>query len=157
MIETKTTAAENAPPGLMDAVRRHQVCWETSPLLHYGRNGEKTAIGFDLGLYGTHDHPRHPPTPGCEECSVVHQALEEIARWIIPKKDTESQYQIEVDIPALVYSRLRENRPEVKLTIKIMHRTGFDRPVDACEMACIQEMEAKLKGIGAQRDKWKGS
>jgi hypothetical protein len=156
MIETNAKAADKAPPELTEAVRRHQVCWEESPLFHYTLDGEKMTIGFDLGLYGTHDHPQHPLFPGCEECSAVHRALEEIAQWIIPKKETESQYEIEVDFPALVFSRLRENRPEVKLTIKIMHRSGFDRPVDACEIACIQEMEAKLEKIGAKRGKWQG-
>ena len=40
------------------------------------------------------------------------------------------------------------------LTIEIMHRHGFDRPVDACELRCLAKMEEKLCGLGSPRDKW---
>ena len=51
----------------------------------------------------------------------------------------------------------RRLRPEVVLSLKILHRQGYDQPVDACEEDCLNEMQDKLKKIGAQRDVWQES
>lgn len=38
--------------------------------------------------------------------------------------------------------------------IKILHRHGFDQPVDACEVRCLRDLEQRLVELGAQKDRW---
>ncbi len=55
---------------------------------------------------------------------------------------------------ALRYSAVRGNRPDVTLSVKIVHRRGFDQPVDDCEMRCLKEMKAHLAELGACERQW---
>lgn len=50
---------------------------------------------------------------------------------------------------------MRRNRPDFILTIKILHRRGYERPVDECEDRCWKEMEERLLELGAARFTWK--
>ncbi len=55
---------------------------------------------------------------------------------------------------SLRYSPARRNRPDVILTVRILHREGFDRPVDDCQDRCLKEMEQRLRELGASRKTW---
>ena len=46
-------------------------------------------------------------------------------------------------------------RSEVSLNIKIIHRHGFDQPVDDCEQMCLKEMRRKLAELGVKEGDWK--
>jgi hypothetical protein len=139
---------------IKDLVQRHKVCYESYPIWHVPLGGGKVAIGYELDLIGTHDHPQHPASPGCDECRPVRRALLAIAAAILPPDDRASRYAIEPFTTAISFSPRRKMRKDVTLAINIMHHEKFDLPVDACEMRCLREMKEKLKDLGARPDHW---
>ena len=139
---------------IKDLVQRHKVCFESYPIWHVPPGGGKVAIGYELDLIGTHDHPQHPPGPGCSECTPVRRALLAIAAVILPPSDRLSRYAIEPFTTAISFSPRRKMRKDVTLAIDIMHRERFDRPADECEARCLREMKKKLKELGARPDHW---
>ncbi len=139
---------------LKELVRQHKVCWEVWPEYHIDREGKRIQIGFELELMGTHYRPEHSPEPDCNECAKVYQELKRIAQWITPKEERDSYYEIGVFDASIHYASQRKFRKEVTLSIKIMHREGFDRPTDACEVRCLTEMEEKLQKLGAHKGNW---
>jgi hypothetical protein len=58
-------------------VERYQVCWEVYPHEEMW-NGTRIQTGFDVELYGTHCCNGQRPTPGCEHCLEVYDALQAI-------------------------------------------------------------------------------
>jgi len=74
--------------------------------------------------------------------------------WILPKEERLSMYEIGPYEAALRYSKVRANRPDVTLSVKIVHRRGFDQPVDECEMRCLREMKEHLSQLGACERQW---
>jgi len=134
-------------------VREHRVCWEVWPEQLAGTGYRPLQVGFDLVLNGAHAHEDRP-SPGCEKCRTIFEHLREIAEWIVPKVERPSRYDIQIFDHAIHFAPERRNRPDVALTIKIVHRFGIDRPVDECEVHCLDEMKAKLSEIGAQYRQW---
>lgn len=150
----RTESADRAGQ-LAEFVRQHRVCWEVLPE-QYPMEGEKPfQVGFDLKLYGAHAHATDRPLPGCEECKLIFTHLREIAEWIVPKAERASRYEIDLFDNAVRYDPVRRNRPEVTLTIRILHRGDYQASVDECEALCLHEMEDKLKQLGAQNRVWK--
>lgn len=145
---------EQDPSVVKDLVQRFQVCWEAWPE-YFVVGHEKRQIGFGLELYGTHDDGKVHTEPGCPECQHVFAALHVIAGWIVPKEIRPSTYALEPYRQSLSYSPARGNRPDVTLTIKIIHREGYERPVDACELRCLHEMEERLRHLGAPERQWR--
>jgi hypothetical protein len=41
------------------------------------------------------------------------------------------------------------------LSMKILHRHGFDQPVDECEERCLKEMRSKLAELGVRAGEWR--
>lgn len=37
---------------------------------------------------------------------------------------------------------------EVTITIRLIHREGYDRPIDVCEERCLKEIRARLRDLG---------
>lgn len=132
---------------LRDLIQRHRVCYEVWP--DYLMAGEKKVqVGFELQLSGTHEHPDRSTLPGCQRCEQVYEDLREIAEWIMPREERASRYEIQPFDRSLHQTPKRRFRPEVALTMKIMHRHGFDQPVDKCEEMCLKEMRRKLADLG---------
>ena len=138
---------------LVDLVSRYQVCWEVWPesLMVAGKQQQ---VGFELELSGTHEPGTEHVSPGCPACHHVYGALLAIADWILPKEERPSRYEIGPYEQALRYSAVRGNRPDVTLSVKILHRRGFDQPVDQCEVRCLEEMKLRLKQLGACERQW---
>jgi len=139
---------------LKTLVKAHQVCWEVLPEQIPVVEARPRQVGFNLLLYGTHK-PEDHPLPGCEHCQIIYQDLRKIASWIIPKEHHISRYEIGIFDRAIRYDHVRGNRPDVTLTIKILHRSDFDQPVDECEIQCLTEMKMKLAELGAKEGRWK--
>ena len=139
---------------IKDLVQKHKVCWEVWPEELLGSNGKKVQIGFELTLIGTHYNPEHLPWPGCDECYKVYQDLHNIAVWILPKEKRDSRYELQFFDFAIRSTPKRKSRSDIELTIKILHREGFERPVDLCEVRCLNEMERKLRQLGAPEGEW---
>jgi hypothetical protein len=140
---------------LKGIVRQRRVVWEVWPVTFVLRGGGTMKVGYELLLSGAHEHGWERPNPGCDKCRAIFRDLQEVARWIIPKVERASQYEIEVFDQAIHYAPERGNRPDVSLSIKILHRQQLERPVDECEVLCLDEMKAKLSQIGAQHRQWK--
>jgi hypothetical protein len=49
----------------------------------------------------------------------------------------------------------RKSRNEVVVTIHIMHRHDFNRPVDDCEDRCLKEMRGSLAQLGVKEGIWR--
>jgi hypothetical protein len=94
--------------------------------------------------------------PGCEQCAEVYLDLRRIAEWILPEDEPESDYEIGAFDVSVHFPPEREFREEITLPIRIIHHEGFDRPVDACEVRCLQEMQKRLGDLGACKGKWHG-
>lgn len=130
-------------------VQKHHVYWEVQPEQIPVVEDRPLTVGFNLMLYGTHAPEEHP-VPGCEKCQAVYKDLRIIARWILPKEHRATRYEIEIFDSALRYLPKQGNKPVVMLAIKILHRSEYAKPVDACEVQCLTEMKAKLSELGAR-------
>jgi hypothetical protein len=141
---------------LQDIVERRQVCYEVAPEWSIS-DGRKTQIGFEMELCGISSNEKclHP-VPGCPNCWRAYDEIREIAEWILPIEERPSRYEIQSFDRALhVAPSKRQRRNEVIVRIVIMHRSGFNRPLDDCENKCLQEMREKLKQLGIHEDYWR--
>ncbi len=116
--------------------------------------GKQRQVGFELELTGTPEPGTEHVGPGCPACRRVYAALHAIADWILPKELRPSMYEIGPYEQVLRYSAVRGSRPDVTLSVKIVHRKGFDQPVDQCEVRCLEEMKQRLKQLGACERRW---
>jgi len=146
-------STESGSSVLTDFVNRYQVCWEVWPeYLMVG--GKERQVGFELELTGTPEPGTEHVGPGCPACRRVYSALHAIADWILPKEERPSRYEVGPYEQALRYSTARALRPDVTLSVKILHRRGFDQPVDQCEVRCLEEMKQRLRQLGACERQW---
>jgi hypothetical protein len=137
---------------LRELVDRHRVCYEVWP--EYLVLNERTKVGFLLELNGVHGEGVDHIVPGCKHCHDTFDDLRQIAEWITPKADRASYYDIQPFDNALREAPRRRFRQEVVLGIKILHRQGFDQPVDECEEMCLKEMRQKLAELGIHEGEW---
>ena len=136
-----------------ELVSRYRVCWDVWPVESMV-DGKLQKIGFELELSGTHPPEVTDVSPGCHSCREVFRGLRQIAEHILPSKaDRPSEYVISNYEPSIRYSRSRGSRPDVSLTIQILHRQGFG-PVDECEQRCLKVMEEGLAALGASNGTW---
>ena len=140
-------------PFLADLVKRYQVCWEVWPECLMV-SGNVRQIGFELELSATHEFETEHDGPGCPACQRIYGALHALADWILPREERPSMYEIGPYETALRYSAVRRNRPDVTLSVKIVHRRGFEQPVDDCELRCLKEMKGHLAELGACERQW---
>ncbi len=146
--------SKEAVESLRELVKAHQVCYEVWPEFLMV-NDQRVKVGFSLELYGVHEHQEEPVVPGCPHCSHTYSGLLQIAEWILPKEERMSRYDIEPFDHALRETPKRKFRPEVALSIKILHRHGFDQPVDKCEEGCLREMRENLAALHVPQGEWK--
>ena len=141
---------------IKDLVQRFRVCWEVYPQQAF--NGtEMRNIGFSLELYGTHEPGIGHVSPGCIHCRTVQSALKDIAKWILPREERASRYEVSVDSQSLSYSPQRAERPDIRVTISILHRGTWDQSVDPCELRCLSDMEHALSDLEACKGAWRSS
>ena len=134
---------------LRECIERHKVYFKSWPE-YVVRGSERRQIGFRLGLFGTHDRPSKSPIAGCPECWKVYRGLHDLALWILPTEEEESELHISVYDASLIYNGKRR---EILVTIKITHRNGLDS--SACEARCLADIEKTLLRLGAPQDQWK--
>lgn len=139
---------------LKQLVVRHKVCWEVVPIWHVPLGGGKVKIGFEVDLFGTHDHPKQSPLPGCQECHTVFSDLRRIANAVLPPSDRPSRSVIEPYEASIVLSPRRDMRKDVVLAIELVHRDRFDRDVDECETRCLRDIESALRALGVCPGIW---
>jgi hypothetical protein len=131
---------------LREIIERHTVRYKVWP--HYEiASGNRVIVGFDLELYGTHEHGKTRLSPGCHLCQQTYADLRRLAESILPTERRASMYEIPPFDSALHESS--RGVFVVLATIRIEHRNGFFDPVDACEERCLREMCQKLTELGA--------
>lgn len=129
-------------------VARHHVRFHTYSLQAV-RDGELVTIGFEIELYGTHDHPSVRPEPGCTECVRVYRSLRQIAEAVTAHPRRETDRTIEPYEPSLVMVDPRGDRQDVRCRIQFVHHDDYHRAVDDCQRACVREVADRLRGLGA--------
>ena len=132
-------------------VQRYHVCWEVWPeYLTVGQTMRQ--VGFELELSGSDKGIEFNPT--CPECSQIRWALEGIASWILDQKDVDLTLELSHREQSISYSGARENRPDVTLAIRVLHRTAFSDPVDLHEIHYLEKMKTQLRQLGACERQW---
>lgn len=130
---------------LRQIIDKHTVHYKVLP--HYEiDDGKRVMVGYDLELYGSHDHGNTRSSPGCHLCTETYADLRRVAEWILPKEQRPSQYDIQPFDASLHASG--SGPLEVVLPIRIEHRHDFFGPVDNCEQRCLKEMQEKLAELG---------
>jgi hypothetical protein len=137
---------------LQELVRKHNVFYAVYQE-RVLKEESMERVGFDLELYGVHDHPQGIINPGCSQCEEVYEDLKQLAEWILPKEERASVYKIAPFDQALHMPPSRQFRPEVELQIRILHRHDPEEPIDDCERLCLKEMREKLAALGAREGK----
>jgi putative ABC transport system permease protein len=80
--------------------------------------------------------------------SAIREDLRRIAEDVVPTEERPSRTELTPFRPALYDSRVVPGADEVSVTIRLIHREGYDRPVDACEERCLKEIRARLRLLG---------
>jgi hypothetical protein len=137
---------------LRDWIRQHHVTWELGAWQELV-DRHPTTVGFDLRLFGQHGRHVHA-SPGCRECVSLYEKLRAIALAAFPKEHRPTEYVIDPFQAALRMRPESEWAPEVQLTVHIVHRDGYLRPLDECEKRCAEEIQKTLRGLGVQAKSW---
>jgi hypothetical protein len=138
---------------LRDVIRRHKVVYEVHPALSVF-TGQRTTVGYDVELRGTHETQAGWVTAGCDACRAVWDDLRRVAEAVVPHEMRPAEY----DVPAFDHSLHEvQGREDVQLIIEIRHREDYNRPLDECEERCVHEIVANLRAIGAQENQWSDS
>lgn len=140
--------------GLADLVQRYQICWEVWP--EYTVIGKRMQqVGFELELLGSAKDIEEFD-PSCPKSATIHAALEAIARSVL-ESDERVSAQIEQNSQSLCYSPVRGSRADVTLSIKILHQTGFQNPVDESERNYLEKIKARLRQLRVCEHQWNGT
>lgn len=137
---------------LQEWVRQHRVTWELGAWQELVDH-RPTTVGFELRLFAQHG-PHSGASPGCEQCVSLHERLRAIALAAFPQEHRPTKYEIE---PLHASFHLRpesEWKPELQLTVHIVHRDGYLRPLDECEKRCAEEIQKTLRALGVQPRTW---
>lgn len=133
---------------LREIVRAHRVHFDVEP--EFVLEGpDRVKVGFHVTLWAVHDKGARA-LPGCPACWDLAAELRQLAESVVPPDDRPSRTEVDPFRPALYESRVLPGSDEVSLTIRLVHRDGYDRPVDACEQRCLQEIRARLLALGVR-------
>lgn len=164
-IQNSQGVEPNGVARIKSLVQRFAVCWEAHPeqaVVTVDQKGqalgvkrELRKIGFSVELYGTPELGAENVSPGCNHCRRVQSALQEIADWVLPREEHQCMYEVEIDTQSLSYSRVRSDRPDVRVTIQILHGNNWDQPIDECEVCCLEDMQRALRDLGACEVAWR--
>ncbi|MCL4822331.1 MAG: hypothetical protein KJ067_24650 [Vicinamibacteria bacterium] len=137
---------------LREWASRHRVTWELGAWQELVEH-RPTTVGFELRLFGRHE-PHVHASPGCSACVPVFERLRAIALAAFPKEHRPTKYEVEPFHAALHLRPESEWAPEVQLTVHIVHRDGYLRPLDECEKRCAEEIQGTLRQLGVQAKTW---
>jgi len=140
------------PEQIREIVDRFLVYYEVYPESTVLHDHTIRQVGFCLDLYG------RPPrgvnlSPGCTRSKEIYQGLSEIATRVVPEEGFECHYGLDGFDASLYYGNGAQDRGGVQLEMHILHQHGFDRPLDACEVLALREVEDRLKSLGVHRGK----
>ena len=131
---------------LRELARSRHIHFEVEPEISF-RGSERVKVGFDVRLWAVHGKGARA-LPGCPKCWDLVDDLRRIAEAVVPTGERASRTELEPFRPALYESRVVPGADEVSVTIRLIHRNGYDRPVDACEERCLKEIRARMRALG---------
>jgi len=136
-------------------IQQHRVCWECAPLIEM-RERSRVPIGFEMHLFGRHSAQATLTQKGFSDAQALYQKLKEIALFALPKDVRPSRYEID-EFRATIYFRPESGSvPEIQLTVRVLHREGYFDSIDDCETRCANEIQARLRALGARQNAWAG-
>ena len=136
------------PVELLEFTRGHRVHFDVEPEIVV-RGSDRVKVGFQVHLWALHARGARA-LPGCPKCWDLVEQLRHIAEEVVPPDDRPSRTELAPFRPALYESRVVPQTDEVCVTIRLVHRDGYDRPVDACEERCLKEIRARLLALGVR-------
>ena len=131
---------------LVEIARSHRVHFDVEPEIVM-RGSERVKVGFRVHLWAVHPKDARA-LPGCPKCWELVGDLRRIAEGVVPPDDRPSRTELAPFRPALYDSRVVPNSDEVSVTIRLLHRDGYDNPVDRCEERCLKEIRSRLIALG---------
>lgn len=140
---------------LRHIVRQYRVCYEVWPAWLMVEQ-TKRQVGYEIELCGVHQCHAEGDWLPCEHPCQTYNQLKRIAHWLITGNTTTARCQIQPYDEALHRSPRRRFRPDVIVTIKILHRGDhrFDAPVDHCQELCLKQFCEKLAALGIAEGIW---
>ncbi len=131
---------------LRELARSRRVHYDVEPEIVV-RGSERVKVGFQVRLWAIHRKGARA-LPGCPKCWDLVDDLRRIAEEVVPAGERPSRTELEPFRPALYDSRIVPAADEVTITIRLIHREGYDRPIDVCEERCLKEIRARLRDLG---------
>jgi len=143
------SVAENLDT-LRALIRQYRVLWSILPKrLPESMNGHR--IGFELELWGHHNHPAEVGLGECFDCRRVSDLLRQIASTIIP---TDCGFRLlrgaPVDSRSSIHPRDGFGR-SLRLGIEVVCRNGSPAVAEQCDAGCLIVMRERLIDLGARR------
>ena len=138
---------DTSPPTalLRDWVRQHAVSWEIAPLVEL-LNRKEVRVGFEMHLLGRSESDGRGP--GAAEDRALYHGLQALAKEAMPPDLGSARCEVGPDRVSYYYRRATGWVPEVQLTLRLVHRSGYFSPIDADETRCAEEIAARLKSLG---------
>jgi hypothetical protein len=135
---------------LRTLVERYRVLWSILPKqLPEIMCGHR--IGFEIELWGTHNHPSDAWGGECSDCSKAVEALNEIATHIAPAHcPFRTRGGNPVDTRAKSSPRSGFGR-RMRLGVEVVCRNGYQAIDSPCDSACLGAMRERLIELGARR------
>src|SRR3989304_5625483 len=84
------------------------------------------------------------------ECWDVYEKLRAIALFALPRQHRPTRHEIAPFDASFHLWPESKWVPEVQLTLEIVHRRDYLRPIDDCEQKCAREIQARLRVLGAR-------
>ena len=140
---------------LKQIVKKHKVYWILQELININEKGDKIKNAFVLYLVGTRGEVSREI-----KTSEILTNLDRIARWIMPDENPEVRFEIREIDSAFFYlpgDDRDEDRKNHVVSLRVLHREGFHRPIDKFQIEATKELEMRLKSIGSPKDRWKVS
>lgn len=131
---------------LAQVARRRHVHFDVEPEIVF-RGSARVKVGFQVRLWAVHQKGARA-LPGCPKCWDLVDELRQIAEQVVPAEERPTLAELAPYRPALYDSRVVPGADEVSVTIRLIHRDGYDRPVDPCEERCLREIRARLRALG---------
>jgi hypothetical protein len=122
-------------------VRAHHVHFDVKPEILI-QGAERVKVGFEVRIWGMH-------TRG-SQCHDLAARLSRLADWAIPHEHRPTVIVIEPFERALYDSKEIAGADEIAVAIRLVHRDGYELPIDACEERCLKEIRERLRTLKAQ-------
>lgn len=143
-----TGAVMKSKPNVNGALKNYAVVWHGWPYRSV-IDGEVRQVGFELEFIGSHCLDPNHLDPGCPQCHRVRAALlvvaEHLANHVFPNLQESLTYEIDSHSTSVVYSA---NRACVTVSIIVMQRHAFDRPIDFSDNSLLGSVKQSIAELG---------